>query len=148
MRSQSPWGRQLMPYIPGQKVELEIVRETDLGFVARINDGKDEGLLYRNEIFEVLRRGQKLSGYIARVREDGLVDLLLQPLGNLGAKDLGAQILEELKRNNGSLNVNSDSPAEEIYDLFGVSKKKFKIALGGLYKKRLVIITDDGIKLV
>ncbi len=136
-----------LAYSPGQKVDLIILRETDLGFVARIN-GVDEGLLYRNEIFEILRPGQALPGYIGKVRESGEIDLLLQPFGNLGSEEIGKRILQLLDEQNGFLPVNDHSEAERIYDLFGVSKKKFKIALGSLYKKRLIVITDDGIERV
>lgn len=136
----------LMTYKPGQKVEIKILRETPLGFVASIN-GVDEGLLYHNEIFERLRIGQELPAFINRIREKGQIDLLLHQFGNFGSAELGEQILEQLERQNGFLAVNSQTPAEQIYNLFGVSKKKFKMALGGLYKKRLVRITDDGIEL-
>ncbi len=135
------------PYEPGQKVDLVILRETDLGFVAKIN-GTDEGLLYHNEIFEVLEPGQELPGYIKKVREDGAIDLLLQPFGNFGAQELGARILEVLQEHKGFIPVNDKSPAEVIYDYFGVSRKKFKIALGSLYKKRIVKVTDKGTELV
>ena len=134
-------------YQPGDKVELIIMRETDLGFVAKIN-GQDEGMLYHNEIFERLHRGQCIPGYIKKVRTDGAIDLILQNFGNLGSEELGEQILQSLKENNGYIPVNSKSPAEEIYDLFFVSRNKFKMALGGLYKKRLVEFTDEGTKLV
>jgi uncharacterized protein len=134
-------------YELGQKVELIILRETNLGFVAEIN-GIDEGLLYHNEVFERLTRGQAVSGYIGKIRPDGGIDLLLQPFGNFGAEELGNKILEVLKQNNGVLPINAKSAAEKIYDTFGVSRKKFKIALGGLYKKRLVQFTESGTTLV
>lgn len=134
-------------YDEGQKVELQILRATDLGFVAKIN-GTHEGLLYYGEIFEPLEIGQILPGYIKRVREDEKIDLLLQPFGNFGSQDLGSKILEILKNHKGFLPINDKTAAEKIYELFGVSKKKFKIALGGLYKKRLITIKDDGIRLV
>lgn len=134
-------------YKPGQKVDLEILRETDLGFVARINE-TDEGLLYHDEIFELLRPGQKLPGYINKIREDGRIDLLLQAFGNLGAKELGQQILDALAEHQGFLPITAKTPAEKIYELFGISKKKYKIALGGLYKKRLITIDDDGVRLL
>ena len=134
-------------YTSGQKVDLIILRKTDLGFVAKINE-QDEGLLYHSEIFERLDPGQKLPGYIKKIRDDGSIDLLLQPFGNLGSDELGEKILEALNLMKGKLPVNADSPAEMVYDFFGVSKKKFKMALGGLYKKRLIKITDDGIELV
>ena len=121
-----------MNYKPGQKVDLVILRETPLGFVVSI-DGAEKGLLYHNEIFEHLSIGQEVPGYINRIREKNEIDVLLHPLGNLGADELGDRILAQLKKQNGFLPVNSDSPAELIYNNFGVSKKKFKIALGGLY---------------
>ena len=133
-------------YEPGQKVNLLILRETDLGFVALIN-GKDEGLLYHGEIFERLEPEQELEGYIKKTRPDGGIDLLLQAFGNFGADELGERILDALKAAGGFLPLNSDSPAEKIYDSFGVSKKKFKIALGGLYKKRKIAVTDTGMEL-
>ncbi len=134
-------------YELGQKVELVILRETDLGFVAKVND-TDEGLLYHSEVFERLDKGQTLPGYVKKIREDGRLDLILQAFGNFGSEELGLQILEILKRHNGFLPVNDKTPAEKIYDLFGVSKKKYKIALGGLYKKKLIAISDDGIRLI
>lgn len=131
-------------YKLGQKVNLVILRETDLGFVARIND-IDEGLIYHGEIFERLEQGQAVPGYIKKVREDGRLDLVLQPFGNLGSKDLGHQILETLQQHGGFMPVNDKTTPEKIYELFGVSKKKYKMALGGLYKQRLILIKEDGI---
>lgn len=136
-----------MTYKPGQKVDLKIIRETPLGFIAKIN-GVDKGLLYHNEIFEKLMPGDELPGFVNRIRENGEIDLLLHEFGNLGAEALGEKILEQLNQQNGFLPINSNSPAEQIYSRFGVSKKKFKIALGGLYKKRVIAIEDDGIRLV
>jgi uncharacterized protein len=134
-------------YKPGQKVELIIIRETDLGFVAQIN-GIDQGLLYHNEVFEHLKPEQVIPGYIKTVRPDGGIDLLLQPFGHQGAEELGEQILAALEENDGFIPVNDKSPAEAIYESFGVSRKKFKMALGGLYKKRLIQFTTTGTELV
>jgi uncharacterized protein len=132
-------------FVPGQKVDLKILRKTDLGFVALIN-GKDEGLLYHSEIFEILEPDQELPGYINRVRADGSIDLLLQAFGNFGTEEIGERILKALADADGFLPVNDKTSAEKIYDLFGVSKKKYKIALGGLYKSRLISIHEDGIR--
>lgn len=134
-------------YQPNEKVSLVIDRETDLGFVAIIND-KDEGLLYHNEIFEHLEPGQQIPGYIKKVRENGAIDLLLQPFGNFGTPDLAEAILKALWNNKGFLDVNDKTPAEKVYALFGVSKKKFKMAIGSLYKRRLITVNEDGIRLV
>ncbi|MFN7824605.1 MAG: hypothetical protein ACK5P6_04515 [Pseudobdellovibrionaceae bacterium] len=134
-------------YQPNQKVNLVIDRETDLGFVALI-DNQDEGLLYHNEIFERLQVGQELPGYIKKVREDGQIDLILQPFGNFGTGDLSEQILSTLRGKNGFLPITDKTEPEVIYNTFGVSKKKFKMALGHLYKKRLIQISDEGITLL
>lgn len=131
---------------PGDKVDLVILRETNLGFVAEVN-GLHEGLLYHDEIFEDLELDQALPGYIKKVRPDGNIDLMLQPFGNLGSGELEEQILEALKKRKGYIPVNAKSPAEDVYELFGVSRNKFKIALGSLYKKRLVRFTETGTEL-
>ncbi len=133
-------------YKVGQQVDLEIQRETPLGFVATIN-GKDEGLLYHGEIFEKLRQGDQLPGFIRTLREDGGIDLILQAIGHHSNDQIGVRILEILEDANGKLAINNKTSAEEIYRLFGVSKKKYKMALGGLYKQRLVKISDEAIEL-
>lgn len=136
-------------YKPGQQVELEILRESELGFLALIDNNNDlQGLLYHNEIFENLQPGQILPGYIKFIRPDGKIDLQLHPFGNFGAEALAEVILNSLKKNEGYIPINSKSPAQDIYDSFGVSKKNFKMALGWLYKKRLVQFTDVGTELV
>lgn len=134
-------------YTPGEKVSLVILRETDLGFIVQVN-GAHEGLIYHDEIFERLEKGQALPGYIKKVRPDGGIDLLLQPFGDFGSEDLAEQILEVLKQSDGFISVNAKSPAEQIYNLFGVSRKKFKMAIGLLYKKRIVKFTDTGTELI
>lgn len=133
-------------YTPGQKVELRIIRETELGFTAKINE-EDEGLLYHNEIFERLEPHQVLPGYIKLIRPNGMIDLQLHAFGSLGAEELGEQILQHLHDHDGFMPINAKSAAELVYDTFGVSKKNFKMALGGLYKKRFVVFTHDGTKL-
>lgn len=132
---------------PGQQVDIIIYANTDLGFKALINK-EFAGLLYNNEVFQKLSYGENLKAYVKAVRPDGKVDLVLQPFGNLGADDLGLKIIEALEDAGGFLAVNDKTDAEVIYKMFGVSKKKFKIALGAIYKKRLITVDDKGIKLV
>lgn len=130
-----------------QKVNLLIFGQTDLGYKAIIN-GKHLGMLYKNEVFQDIRYADQLTGYIKKVRDDGKIDLILQPFGSLGADDLGQKILDLLKEKGGFLALTDKTPPETIYELFGVSKKKYKMALGGIYKKKLITIEPDGIKLV
>jgi hypothetical protein len=131
----------------GQKVSLIIADKTELGFKAIVNN-THWGLLYQNELFQPLKRGQKLDGYIKQIREDGKIDLILNQPGYGKVLSLTDNILIKLKENNGALMLSDKSPPEAIYAAFGVSKKVFKQAIGALYKKQLISIDKNGIKLV
>ena len=131
-------------YYPGQRVQLLVSDKTDLGFRAIIEDCH-YGMIYSNEVFCQLTIGQRVDGFIKFVREDGKIDLTLVQTGHRAADDLGKRILEKLDDHGGLLSVHDKSEAEEIYDLFGISKKKFKMAVGGLLKKGLIKIAADGI---
>ncbi len=135
------------PYTPGQKLTLVIDRETDLGWVAIIN-GEDEGLLYATEVFRPLRLGEECVGYIKNLRDDGKIDLSLQQTGGRDRDEIAEKILAALHDTGGFLAVNDKSDADEIYSHFGVSKKKFKMALGGLLKAGSVKFEKDGICLI
>ena len=130
----------------GQRVELLVIAETDLGFKC-IVDHEHLGMLYRSEVFQPLDYGSELPGYVKRIRPDGKVDLILQPEGHKGADELGRRILAKLELYGGFLDLTDKSDPDRIYDLFGVSKKKYKAAIGTLYKNRQIRILDNGIEL-
>ncbi len=131
----------------GQKVSLIIEEKTDLGLKAVINHSH-WGMLYHNELFQPVRKGQTIDGYIKQIREDGKIDLVLQEPGYGKVVSLTDKILNKLHQNNGVLNLSDKSPPEAIYAAFGVSKKVFKQAIGSLYKQKLITIDDkEGIKL-
>ncbi|MGZ5051795.1 MAG: CvfB family protein [Methylobacter sp.] len=131
----------------GQKVSLVIADRTDLGVKAVVNNSY-WGMLYQNELFQPVRKGQKLEGYIKQVREDGKIDLSLNQPGYGKVMPLTDKILDKLKANNGVLMLSDKSPPEAIYEAFGVSKKVFKQAIGALYKQQSITIEKDAIKLV
>jgi predicted RNA-binding protein (virulence factor B family) len=134
-------------YAPEQAVDLLVYGKTDLGYKALIN-GKHSGMIFANEVFQPLHYGELLKGFIKAVREDGKIDLRLMKAGHKAAQeDIEPKILELLTENGGFLAINDKTPSEKIYDLFGVSKKKYKIALGSLYKKRLITVDDEGIRI-
>lgn len=112
-------------YQEGQSIDLIIANPTELGFNAIIN-GRNWGVIYKNEIFQDLRPGQKIPGYIKKIRPDGKIDLSLQPQGYAGTHELAEKILTVLKENGGYLEINDKTSAEIIYDYFGVSKKKIQ----------------------
>lgn len=146
MRLERHISKEPATYTSGQEVNLLIASKTDLGYKALIN-GAHWGMIYTNEVFDKIYLGQALKGYIKQVRPDGKVDLSLQKLGHKSSEDIGPLIMEKLREEGGFLPINDKTSAELIYDMFGVSKKKYKMALGDLYKKRLLTVKDDGIYL-
>ena len=134
-------------YQQGEEVEVLVWQRTDLG-VKVIVDNQFGGLLYNSELFAPVEPGMRLVAYVKQVREDGKIDLTLQKVGYAKVEDFSDVLLAYLKEHNGYVQLHDKSPAEAIYDAFGVSKKTFKKAVGDLYKKRLVSISEAGIKLV
>ncbi len=134
-------------YVPGQEVDLLIARKTDLGYAVIVNN-LHWGLIYDNEVFQSLKIGCKLKGYIKTVREDEKIDVSLQPAGFAKIEGLAGLILEKLKDYGGMLDLSDKSDPEEIYRVFGCSKKNFKKALGTLLKQGLIEIGDTEVRLV
>lgn len=135
------------PYHGGDEVDVLIWQKTDLGFKA-IVDNQFAGLLFDDEIFRELHSGDCLRAYVKQVRPDGKIDLSLQKKGQRAVKDFSDILFEHLQVNGGRTPLGDKSPAEEIYAVFGVSKKVFKKAVGDLYRRRLITIEPDGLHLV
>jgi predicted RNA-binding protein (virulence factor B family) len=133
-------------YEIGEEVDLLVCQRTDLGYKAIINN-KHTGILYENQVFQELNIGQKIKGYIQNLREDDKIDLILHKMGYEKVGDISDIILEKIKISGGFLQVTDKSHAETIYELFGCSKKSYKKAIGDLYRKRLVILEETGIRL-
>lgn len=133
----------------GEKVSLVIADQTELGFKAIINH-QCWGLLYANEMYRRVRKGQTLDGYVKRIRDDGKVDLSLDQPGFSKDKieSVTDAILAALNENDGFLALTDKSPPPEIYAAFRVSKKVFKQAIGALYKQRRIALESTGIRLL
>ncbi|PYF76929.1 CvfB family protein [Pedobacter nutrimenti] len=130
----------------GDEVSLLIVDRSDLGFNA-IVDNKYIGLLYTNELFDELNPGEIRKGWIKKIRVDGKIDLSLQPMGYSHILENKDMVLEELKESKGIIYLGDKSSPEDIYNRFKLSKNAFKKVIGGLYKERLITISDHEIKL-
>ncbi len=139
-------SKEIPTYQPNDEVSILIWQKTDLGFKA-IVENEFSGLLYDSEIFQPLQTGMQLKAFVKQVREDGKIDLMLQKPGFEKIDDFSDKLLSYIKENGGSIQLNDKSPAEDIYDTFQVSKKTFKKAVGDLYKKRLIVIEANGIRL-
>ena len=139
--------KQPIGFQEGQSVELVIGERTGLGYKAVINNSQ-WGMLYKNEVFQPLRKGQHIKGFIKKLRDDGKIDLCLQKPGHEKVDEVSEKIIDKLRAAGGFVSVTDKSPPEIIYGLFGVSKKTYKKAIGALYKKRLISIENKGIKLI
>ena len=134
-------------YHAGDKVDIIVSEQTDIGYKAVVNH-QHWGVLYKNEVFKPLRRGDKLTAYIVKVRDDGKIDLRLNAATYKQALELTTKILAQLEKNGGKLALTDKSSPEQIYASFGVSKKAFKQAIGTLYKDKKIVIAEHGIILV
>ncbi|MDP4291594.1 MAG: S1-like domain-containing RNA-binding protein [Bacteroidota bacterium] len=131
----------------GEAVDLTICSKTEIGYKAII-DNTWWGILYGNEVFQPLNKGQHIKGYIKKVREDDKLDLSLFKPHYAKVDDIAAIVLERLQEQNGFLPVTDKSSPDAIYTIFGVSKKAYKIAVGKLYKAKLITLEKNGIRLI
>lgn len=139
-------SKEMPSYQPDEEVDILVWQKTDLGFKAIVNN-EFGGLLYDNEIFRRLETGMKLKAFVKQVREDGKIDLILQKAGFEKIDDFAPVLLQYIKENGGYTPLNDKSPSDKIYNVFEVSKKTFKKAVGDLYKRRLIVLSEDGIRL-
>lgn len=132
----------------GQKVDILIWKQTDIGFSVIINN-KHSGLVFDNEIFKKLNIGEKLTAYVKRIREDNKVDISLHPIGFENSNDPNCELIyQALIDNDGFLAITDKSSPVDIYTEFGISKKAYKKAIGTLYKQRKIELVKDGIKVI
>lgn len=130
----------------GEEVDLLAYKFTELGVSVIIN-GKYMGVVYKNDIFIRIDVGDKLKGYISKIREDGKIDVSIRKRGFNKVIDSKEAILQKLQEANGFLPLTDKSSPEEIEENLEMSKSAFKKAIGMLYKQRKIEITDSGIKL-
>ncbi len=131
-------------YTMGQMVDLLPYKETDLGFKAVINN-RHTGLIFKADIFKPIKMGERLKGYIKTIRKDKKINLTLQKPGYDVSDELKNKIIDLLRQNNGFIALTDRTSPEKIYKIFGVSKKKYKNALGSLYKSKKIMIKENGV---
>ena len=132
----------------GDEVDLLLYKMTDLGMNCIVNN-MYKGLIFESDIHKNIRPGDKLNGYVKQVREDGKIDIRLEPIGYENSIDKNSDIiLSAIKEKEGFLNLTDKSNPEDIKSALGLSKKAFKKALGNLYKKKMIELKEDGIKLL
>lgn len=133
-------------YNPGDEVQVIVADYTDIGYKV-IVEHQFWGVLYENEVFTALNKGEKRTAYVKKVREDGKIDLTLHRYGYRKVEDTLEQILIRIQQQGGEIMLSDKSTSEDIYEAFGISKKTFKQAIGSLFKQRKIEITENSIKI-
>lgn len=136
-----------VPFRKGDKVELIMMNESELGWNVVINK-KYIGLVYTSDVYKKLYPLSEEEGYIKTIREDGKIDVSLQPEGFENIDEFRQKILNKLDENFGLLHLSDKSSPEEIKAELQMSKKNFKKAIGGLYKDKIVDLSNDKIRLL
>lgn len=130
-----------------EEVDVLVYEKTDLGYNVIIKD-LHKGLIYNNEIFKDIRIGETTKAFIKKIREENKIDVALQAQGYYNANDSNEDLILAKLKETGSMNIGDKSDPEVIKETFGLSKKAFKKALGGLYKKKMVKLGPEKTELI
>jgi predicted RNA-binding protein (virulence factor B family) len=131
----------------GDEVDLLVYANSDLGYAVIVNN-LYKGLIFYSDVHKTIENGDTLKGYVKQVREDGKLDIVLEPLGYKKSIDpTSTAILESLAAHNGCLYLTDKSSPEDIKQQLGLSKKAFKRGLGTLYKQKKIVLLEDCVRL-
>lgn len=128
-------------------VECIVYKDTELGYQVIVN-GKHLGLLHYNEVFKDLYVGDVFTGFVKKIKEDNKLDIMIGKPGHMRVEDEAGRVISALRKQGGFLPYHDKSSADDIYRVFGMSKKTFKMTIGSLYKERKITIEENGIRLV
>ncbi|MDQ6972422.1 MAG: S1-like domain-containing RNA-binding protein [Mariprofundaceae bacterium] len=133
-------------FVAGEEVDLFVANKSDLGYKIIVNTSH-WGLLHFNEVLRPLKRGEQLRGFIQNIREDGKIDLTLHKRGRDKTDDAVDMVMQALKREDGFLPLNDKSPPQDIAGRVNLSKGMFKKAVGSMYKRHIITLDADGIRI-
>ena len=131
---------------PGQRVDILVGRLTSLGAQV-IVDNQFAGLIYSQDIDEAIEPGQRLPGWIRRLRKDGKLDIGLWQKNVEKADSLKARLLGALKKNKGALPLTDKSDPQVLRKELNMSKRMFKMTVGILLKEEKIEQHETGITL-
>lgn len=132
--------------VEGQEVDVWVWLNGELGYRAIVNE-RNIGMIYHNQTFQALEEGQRIRGFVNRIRDDGRIDILLQRPGHLNIDSSAKTVIDALEGNQGFLPLTDKSDPKLIAMHLKMSKKSFKKAVGTLYKQRIISIEENGIRL-
>lgn len=128
-----------------QEVELLICESTQLGRNVIVNN-RYSGLIFNTDITKNIQRGDRLMGFVKNVRQDGKLDISLEPTSYMKYDQASEKILQVLLKNP-KLELSDKSDPDEVRDKLEMSKKTFKQAIGKLFKAKKIIIHPNYIEL-
>lgn len=131
-------------YSRNDEVDILLYKRTPLGFKV-IVDNKYDGMIYHSEIFEKIQAGSKKRAYIKYVRDDGKIDVSLQKIGAKKSDENHHKVLDILNQKGGKLPFTYKSEPKAIKEVFGLSKKAFKLALTQLIDSKKIVLKEDAI---
>lgn len=129
------------------EVEIVIYAKTPLGYKVVVNS-LYEGMIFHTEIFENIEIGSNKRAYVKYVRDDGKLDISLQRIGQRNDNDYEQKVVDILKENGGELGFTYKSDAEDIKDVFGMSKKAFKATLTKLIENKKIVLNSRTISVL
>lgn len=133
-------------YYHGERVEIFIHQRTELGYKV-IVDNAHWGMIYNSEMFRQVHSGEYTYGYVNKIRDDNRIDVMLEKSSAKLVDSTEEIIYKKLQENNGFLPYSDKSSPDDLMRVFGISKKVFKKAIGGLYRQHLIVIEDNGIRI-
>ncbi|MBM3184876.1 MAG: hypothetical protein FJZ67_01130 [Bacteroidetes bacterium] len=128
-----------------QEVELLICEPTELGRNVIVNN-RYSGLIFNSDITKNIQRGDRLMGFVKNIRQDGKLDISLEPTSFVKYDQATEKILQILLKNP-KLELSDKSDPDEVREKLGMSKKTFKQAIGKLFKAKKILIQPNYIEL-
>lgn len=125
-----------------KNVEGQIYRTLHVGSFIYTNDGY-LGFIHESERKEEPRIGQRVTGRVIDVKEDGTINVSLLPRKHEALGDDAGKIIAYMETRNGAMPYWDKSQPDDIEARFGISKGAFKRALGKLMKEGK-IYQDNG----
>jgi predicted RNA-binding protein (virulence factor B family) len=113
-------------------------------------DDRYSALIPKKEMFgsaEKLLPGQKVTARVAKVMDDGRLQLAVRDKGYIQRNEDADKILDLIKASGGKLDFYDKSDPELIRERTGMSKNEFKRAVGKLLKEDKISIGEGTISL-
>lgn len=135
------------PYVKDDVVEGRVYEVLeDYGVYVAVDD-RYSARIPKRECFKELRPGEIVRARVAKVKEDGKLDLSLRAPKELQMDVDASRIMKALEEKGGYLPLYDKSSPEAIKKALKMSKAGFKRAIGRLYKEGFIEMTGDGIRL-